>query len=169
MGFGNIGIGELMMILLVVMVVFGPKRLPEIARNMGKFMRDFRRETNAAIKELKDGIEPIKVGIFDEPDAGAAAVTDNGAAAALPGVAAAGGAGTAAAPVTPATAIEAPGNGARKPVAKRKPAVARSSGARSKSPASAARRKTPASGAATKRPAAKAKSSSGRARASRKR
>ncbi|MGH2795919.1 MAG: twin-arginine translocase TatA/TatE family subunit, partial [Actinomycetota bacterium] len=98
MGFGNIGIGELMVIFLIVMVIFGPKRLPEIARNMGKFMRDFRRETNAAIKELKDGIEPVKVGIFDEPDAGAAAQPGNGASAyqsatVSPGASAAGGAG----------------------------------------------------------------------------
>jgi TatA/E family protein of Tat protein translocase len=186
MGFGNIGIGELMMIFLVIMIVFGPKRMPGIARDMGKFLRDFRRETNAAIKELKDGIEPINVGIFDEPDASsarAAGTPGNGAAAPLPGVAAAGGAGVAVAPVEPP-----PSNGSRKPAtARKKTATARKKTATARKPARAsssskARRKTPASGSGRtssssatpkKRPAqktSKAKSSSSaRSRASRKR
>ena len=179
MGFGNIGIGELMMIFLVIMMVFGPKRLPGIARDMGKFLRDFRRETNAAIKELKDGIEPINVGIFDEPDASSTKVADapgNGAAAPLPGVVAAGGAG---AITTPADA--SPSNGSRKPAtARKKTAGARkpvrastSSTTRRKTPASRAGRKSSSSATPKKRPAQKASkaktSSSARARASRKR
>lgn len=179
MGFGNIGIGELMMIFLVIMMVFGPKRLPGIARDMGKFMRDFRRETNAAIKELKDGIEPINVGIFDEPDVSSTKVAvaqGNGEAAPLPGLAAAGGVGVIAAP-----ADGVPSNGSRKQAAARK----KTSGARKParaSTSSTARRKTPASGAGRKasssatpkkRPARNApkgkSSSSARARVSRKR
>jgi TatA/E family protein of Tat protein translocase len=174
MGFGNIGIGELMMIFLVIMVVFGPKRMPGIARDMGKFLRDFRRETNAAIKELKDGIEPINVGIFDEPDASSTKVAGDGAAAPLPGVSAAGGAGVITAPVDPLP------NGSRKQAAVRK----KTAGARKPAKASSsttARRKTPASGAgrkasssaSKKRPAQKASkgksSSPTRARVSRKR
>ncbi len=178
MGFGNIGIGELMMIFLVIMIVFGPKRMPGIARDMGKFLRDFRRETNAAIKELKDGIEPINVGIFDEPDASstkaAAGGPGNGAAAPLPGVAAAGGAGVIPAPVDPL-----PSNGSRKPAVRkktgaRKPARASSSSkARGKTPASGSGRTSSSPATPKKRPAQKASkaksSSSARARASRKR
>jgi TatA/E family protein of Tat protein translocase len=178
MGFGNIGIGELMMIFLVIMIVFGPKRMPGIARDMGKLLRDFRRETNAAIKELKDGIEPINVGIFDEPDASstkAAAGPGNGAAAPLPGVAAAGGAGVVPAPVDPL-----PSNGSRKSAARkktsgpRKPARASSSSkARRKTPASGSGRTSSSSATPKKRPAQKASkaksSSSARSRASRKR
>jgi TatA/E family protein of Tat protein translocase len=179
MGFGNIGIGELMMIFLVIMVVFGPKRMPGIARDMGKFLRDFRRETNAAIKELKDGIEPINVGIFDEPDAASTKVDGpqgNGAAVPLPGVAAAGGAG-----VITAQAEPLPGNGSPKKAAARKKTTGGRKPARA-STSSTTRRKTPASGAARKsssaatpkkRPAQKAprgkSSSSARSRTSRKR
>ena len=54
------------------MIVFGPNRLPEIARSAGKFIRQFQRETTRAMADLKDGLEPINVGIFDEPDAGTA-------------------------------------------------------------------------------------------------
>ena len=159
MGFGNIGIGELMVILLVVMIVFGPKRMPEIARNMGKFMRDFRRETSAAITELKQGIEPINVGIFDEPDAGTAAAIPNGETTPMPGVAAAGGAGTVPAPERP-VAYQSAGNGARRATAKPKP---RAKTAKK----SSAKRKTAAS--SKKRPAAKAKRPASRASGTRKR
>ncbi|MGH2786012.1 MAG: twin-arginine translocase TatA/TatE family subunit [Actinomycetota bacterium] len=169
MGFGNIGIGELMVIFLVVMVIFGPKRLPEIARNMGKFMRDFRRETNAAIKELKDGIEPIKVGIFDEPDAGAAAKRGNGAvayepAAISPGASAAGGAGE-----VPATATmpAQPTNGARKP--KPRTTAKPKATTRAKTSTTATKRKTSRSAATTKRSPAKPKRPATRAAAARKR
>jgi sec-independent protein translocase protein TatB len=153
MGFGNIGIGELIMIFLVVMLVFGPKRMPEIARNMGKFMRDFRRETNAAIKELKDGIEPINVGIFDEPDAGAAETIRNGAAAAMPGVAAAGGAAVVPTPVDPAP----PANGSRaKRAAPRKTSTTRKPATATRKSAPAPAKKRAAAKPKPKRPAARA-------------
>src|SRR5512136_1226941 len=42
----NIGAGELTVILIVALLVLGPKRLPELARGLGKFMREFRRQTD---------------------------------------------------------------------------------------------------------------------------
>ena len=42
----NIGSGELALILVVALLVLGPKRLPELARGLGKFMREFRRQTD---------------------------------------------------------------------------------------------------------------------------
>jgi sec-independent protein translocase protein TatA len=42
MGFGAIGAGELLVLLLVVLLVFGPKRLPEMGRSMGRGMREFK-------------------------------------------------------------------------------------------------------------------------------
>ena len=41
MPFG-IGIWELLILLLVLLLVFGPKRLPEIGRSLGKGMREFK-------------------------------------------------------------------------------------------------------------------------------
>ena len=64
----NVGWGEMGLIMLIALVVFGPNRLPEIARSMGKFMRNFQRETSRAMADLKEGLEPINIGIFDEPD-----------------------------------------------------------------------------------------------------
>jgi sec-independent protein translocase protein TatB len=42
----NIGAGELAVILVVALLVLGPKRLPELARGLGKLLREFRRQTD---------------------------------------------------------------------------------------------------------------------------
>ncbi len=42
----NIGAGEMALIAVVALLVLGPKRLPELARGLGKFMREFRRQTD---------------------------------------------------------------------------------------------------------------------------
>jgi sec-independent protein translocase protein TatA len=42
MNFFGIGIPELMLILVIALIVFGPQRLPEIGRSIGKAVRDFR-------------------------------------------------------------------------------------------------------------------------------
>ncbi|MFM7201943.1 MAG: Sec-independent protein translocase protein TatB [Myxococcota bacterium] len=41
--FGNIGFSEMMMILVVGLLVIGPKKLPELARTLGKSLNEFRR------------------------------------------------------------------------------------------------------------------------------
>lgn len=42
----NIGSGELILIAVAALLILGPKRLPELARGIGKFMREFRRQTD---------------------------------------------------------------------------------------------------------------------------
>ena len=44
--FGSIGMTELIVILVVALVVIGPKRLPELARSLGKALGDFKRATS---------------------------------------------------------------------------------------------------------------------------
>jgi len=70
---GNIGIGELALIVLIILLVFGPNRLPEIMRNLGKAYRTFQEETHKATSVLRDGIEgtgePPGPGVIDAPDA----------------------------------------------------------------------------------------------------
>lgn len=39
---GNLGFGELVLILMVALIVFGPQKLPEIGRAIGKALREFR-------------------------------------------------------------------------------------------------------------------------------
>jgi sec-independent protein translocase protein TatA len=40
--FADVGMGELLIILAIVLVLFGAKRLPEVARGMGRSIRSFR-------------------------------------------------------------------------------------------------------------------------------
>jgi sec-independent protein translocase protein TatA len=51
--FGNIGLPELIVILAIALLVFGPKKLPEVGRSIGKAIREFRRTTD----EIKDKFE----------------------------------------------------------------------------------------------------------------
>ncbi len=46
--FGNLGFGEIMIIMLVVLLFFGAKRLPEIGSSIGKGMREFKRSLTEA-------------------------------------------------------------------------------------------------------------------------
>ncbi len=56
MGLG-IGIGEILLILLVALIIWGPQRLPEIARTLGKVMRVLRKAsfdlTNTVTREIE--------------------------------------------------------------------------------------------------------------------
>jgi Tat protein translocase TatB subunit len=63
----GIGMPELLVILGLALIILGPKKLPEIARGLGRAMREFRRATNdireqfdEETKELKDVTETIK-------------------------------------------------------------------------------------------------------------
>ena len=40
--FGGLGMGEMLLIFLVVLLLFGAKRLPEIGRSMGRGLREFK-------------------------------------------------------------------------------------------------------------------------------
>jgi sec-independent protein translocase protein TatA len=46
MGFGGLGFGELVLIFAVLLLLFGAKRLPELASGMGRGIRDFKRSLN---------------------------------------------------------------------------------------------------------------------------
>ena len=51
--FGPLGLPELLLIFAVALIVFGPRRLPEIGRTLGKALGEFKRATD----ELKNTIE----------------------------------------------------------------------------------------------------------------
>jgi sec-independent protein translocase protein TatA len=51
--FGNIGFPELLAILALALLVFGPKKLPEVGRSIGKALREFRKTSD----EIKERIE----------------------------------------------------------------------------------------------------------------
>ena len=50
------GMGELVVILLIILLLFGASKLPEIARALGKSIKEFKK----AGKEVKSDIEEVK-------------------------------------------------------------------------------------------------------------
>ncbi len=46
--FGGIGIPELLVILVIVLIIFGAKKLPEIGGGMGKAIKNFKKATTEA-------------------------------------------------------------------------------------------------------------------------
>ncbi len=57
---GSLGGGEIFLILLVVLLFFGSKKIPELARGLGKGMREFKDATNNIQKEITDNAKSIK-------------------------------------------------------------------------------------------------------------
>ena len=43
--FGKIGVPELLLILVIALVIFGPAKLPEIGKSLGKSIREFKKAT----------------------------------------------------------------------------------------------------------------------------
>lgn len=59
--FGNLGFGELMIVLVIVLVIFGAKRIPEISAAFGKGIREFKKNVNdveRSIGEPEPRVEP---------------------------------------------------------------------------------------------------------------
>ena len=50
--FGNLGFPELLIIMVVILLLFGAKRIPEIAGSMGKGIREFKKNINEATREV---------------------------------------------------------------------------------------------------------------------
>lgn len=68
--FGNIGPMELFIILVIVLVIFGAKRVPEIGASFGKGIREFKRSLSDVDRSIK---EPEREANADQLNAGDAA------------------------------------------------------------------------------------------------
>jgi sec-independent protein translocase protein TatA len=55
--FFNLGPWEILLILIVILILFGAKRLPELARGLGQGINEFRDAVDSSKKEIIDGIE----------------------------------------------------------------------------------------------------------------
>jgi sec-independent protein translocase protein TatB len=63
----NIGAGELVFILVAALLVLGPQRLPEFARAIGKFVREFRRQTDEVRTVVEREFYKMDQEFQDEP------------------------------------------------------------------------------------------------------
>ena len=51
---GNIGIPELLLVLFLVLLIFGAKRLPQIARSIGKSLKEFKTGMKSTLEDDSD-------------------------------------------------------------------------------------------------------------------
>ena len=59
--FGTLGGPELFLILLIALIVFGPRKLPEIGKSMGKMMAEFRKASNEFRQTIENEVEAEKI------------------------------------------------------------------------------------------------------------
>jgi sec-independent protein translocase protein TatA len=56
----NIGVPGLILILLLALIIFGPKKLPEIGRAFGQTLREFKKSTRELTNEVLDESDEAK-------------------------------------------------------------------------------------------------------------
>jgi len=73
----GIGMTEMIVIFVIALVVLGPKRLPELARSLGRTLAEFRRTATDLRREFADVTEDARIApptrIADSPEAASAA------------------------------------------------------------------------------------------------
>lgn len=52
---GSLGVPEILIVLLVILLFFGAKRIPELARGIGKGITEFRKASDEIKKEIEEG------------------------------------------------------------------------------------------------------------------
>ena len=60
---GNLGMPEIMMIMLLALLLFGPKKLPEIGKQVGKALGEFRRASNDLKRSIQDEMDKAQAGL----------------------------------------------------------------------------------------------------------
>ena len=67
MGFGNFSFWEILLIFVVVLLLFGAKRIPEIAGSMGKGIREFKRSLSDVERSISEPEKPASRVAGGEP------------------------------------------------------------------------------------------------------
>jgi len=65
---GMPGWSELLLILILALILFGPKRLPELAEAMDKSIRKFKSATNDATEDVKRELDEVSNDLKDSPE-----------------------------------------------------------------------------------------------------
>lgn len=56
---GGLGGWEILLILMVLLIFFGAKRIPELAKGLGKGIKEFKNATNEIKEEIEDGVKDL--------------------------------------------------------------------------------------------------------------
>lgn len=62
----NIGFPELILILLIALLIFGPKKLPEIGKSIGKAISELKRASNELKETIEEEIRAEEIKKFEE-------------------------------------------------------------------------------------------------------
>src|SRR5689334_17862775 len=73
---GSLGFPELILVFVVALLVFGPKKLPELGKSLGKGLREFRRATDDLKATWDDQIKDAENSIKDVKDTVNSAAAD---------------------------------------------------------------------------------------------
>lgn len=66
MGIGSLGVLEIIGIILVILLLFGARKIPEVMRALGEGIKEFRKVTSEASNEIKRAVDEAPL---DPPDA----------------------------------------------------------------------------------------------------
>jgi len=66
---GPVGMQELLIILVIVFLLFGARKVPEIMRSFGQGIREFKKESNKIMSDIESAVE-------DEPETPASESSD---------------------------------------------------------------------------------------------
>lgn len=56
----NIGVPGLILIFVLALIIFGPKRLPELGRAVGQTLKEFKKSTKELVDDVKEPINELK-------------------------------------------------------------------------------------------------------------
>jgi sec-independent protein translocase protein TatA len=72
--FGSIGMPELIIIFVIALIIFGPRKLPELGRSLGKSLAEFKRASNDLQRTLEEEIKLEEQHTVEAPKAAVAPV-----------------------------------------------------------------------------------------------
>ena len=58
--FGSIGFSEILVLFVIALLIFGPRKLPEIARSVGQAMREFNKAGEEVTRSLEEPVDEIR-------------------------------------------------------------------------------------------------------------
>ncbi len=68
MGFFDLGMGEILLVIVVAMIIWGPSKIPEIARTLGKIIRTLKKTSFDLTAEIRKELEKEETDSPSQPE-----------------------------------------------------------------------------------------------------